>query len=71
MSLLVKGKVKTVFTTDNPEEVLIHYEDKVTAGNGKKEDYPEGKGSLCCEISKIIFKKLEQCGIKTHYISIF
>ena len=56
MSLLVKGKVKTVFTTDKPEEVLIHYEDKVTAGNGKKEDYPEGKGSLCCEISKIIFK---------------
>jgi len=69
MSTLIKGKVKTVFTTDKPEEVLIHYEDKVTAGNGKKEDYPEGKGSLCCQISKIIFKKLEQCGIKTHYIS--
>ena len=69
MSTLIKGKVKTVFTTDKPEEVLIQYEDKVTAGNGKKEDYPEGKGSLCCQISKIIFKKLEQCGIKTHYIS--
>ena len=69
MSVLVKGKVKTVSTTDKPEEVLIHYEDKVTAGNGKKEDYPEGKGSLCCEISKLIFKKLEQCGIKTHYIN--
>lgn len=69
MSALIEGKVKTVFTTDKPEEVLIHYKDKVTAGNGKKEDYPEGKGSLCCEISKLIFKKLEQCGIKTHYIN--
>ena len=68
MSVLVKGKVKTVFTTDISEEVLIHYEDKVTAGNGKKEDYPEGKGTLCCQISKLIFKKLEQSGIKTHYI---
>ena len=67
--ILVKGKVKTVSTTDKPEEVLIHYEDKVTAGNGKKEDYPEGKGTLCCQISKLIFKKLEQSGIKTHYIS--
>ena len=69
MSALIEGKVKTVFTTDKPEEVLIHYKDKVTAGNGKKEDYPEGKGSLCCQMSKIIFKKLEQCGIETQYIS--
>ena len=68
MSLLVKGKVKTVFELEDPDTVLIQYEDKVTAGNGKKEDYPEGKGSLCCQISKLIFKKLEQSGIKTHYI---
>ena len=31
------GKVKTVFTTSEPDKVLIQYEDKVTAGNGKKE----------------------------------
>ena len=68
MSLLVKGKVKTVFELAEPDTVLIQYEDKVTAGNGKKEDYPEGKGSLCCQISKLIFKKLEESGIKTHYI---
>ena len=69
MSLLVKGKVKSVFELAEPDTVLIQYEDKVTAGNGKKEDYPEGKGTLCCQISKLIFKKLEQCGIKTHYIN--
>ena len=68
MSALVKGKVKTVFELEDPDTVLIQYEDKVTAGNGKKEDYPEGKGTLCCQISKLIFKKLEQSGIKTHYI---
>ena len=68
MSLLVKGKVKTVFELEDPDTVLIQYEDKVTAGNGKKEDYPEGKGTLCCQISKLIFKKLEESGIKTHYI---
>ena len=38
MSLLVKGKVKTVFELEDPDTVLIQYEDKVTAGNGKKED---------------------------------
>ena len=44
------GKVKTVFTTSEPDEVLIQYEDKVTAGNGRKVDFPQGKGKVCMEI---------------------
>tara|TARA_R100001443_G_scaffold92253_1_gene98960 strand:- start:999 stop:1688 length:690 start_codon:yes stop_codon:yes gene_type:complete len=67
--LVVEGKVKTVFNTDNAEEVLIHYHDKVTAGNGEKEDYPAGKGSLCCQISSIIFEKLADLGVRNHYIT--
>ena len=62
------GKVKTVFSTSEPDKVLIQYEDRVTAGNGKKELWIEGKGAVCCEISKILFEKLETYGIKTHYI---
>ena len=65
----VKGKVKTVFDTDNPDEVLIQYEDKVTAGNGRKIDFPEGKGQVCCEISEFLFQLLEKYGIRTHYVS--
>ena len=67
--LLLKGKVKSVFDTENAEEVLIEYHDKVTAGNGEKEDYPAGKGSLCCQISSIIFEKLAELGVRNHYIS--
>lgn len=68
---IIKGKVKTVFTTDDPDKVLIQYEDRVTAGNGKKELWIENKGRICCEISAIIFKKLEKEGIDTHYLDIF
>mgnify|MGYP001457700239 FL=1 len=68
---IIKGKVKTVFTTDNPDKVLIQYEDRVTAGNGKKELWVENKGRICCEISAIIFKKLEEEGINTHYLDTF
>ena len=68
---IIKGKVKTVFTTDDPDKVLIQYEDRVTAGNGKKELWIENKGRICCEISAIIFKKLEEEGIDTHYLDIF
>ncbi len=66
---IIQGKVKTIFPTDKPDEVIIQYEDKVTAGNGEKEDYPEDKGRICCEISTILFKLLEQAGVDTHYVS--
>ena len=66
---IIQGKVKTIFSTDQPDQVLIQYEDKVTAGNGRKIDFPEGKGQVCCEISELLFKKLEEAGIQTHYIS--
>lgn len=65
----IVGKVKTVFSTSEPEEVLIQYEDKVTAGNGRKVDFPVGKGKVCCKISEFLFEKLEEKGIRTHYIS--
>ena len=69
MTEIIQGKVKTVFPTDNPQEVLIQYEDRVTAGNGKKELWIEDKGAICCQISRILFNKLEDEGIRTHYIT--
>jgi len=68
---IIKGKVKTVFTTAEPDKVLIQYEDRVTAGNGKKIDFPQGKGRVCMEISELLFKLMEEHGIKTHYLDTF
>ena len=68
-TFFVRGKVKTVYPTDDANTVLIQYEDKVTAGNGKKVDSLEGKGHVCCGISKILFEKMEKVGIPTHYLS--
>ena len=66
-----QGKVKTVFNTAELDKVLIQYEDKVTAGNGKRIDFPEGKGKVCMEISAFLFEQLEKVGIKTHYLDTF
>ena len=71
MTQIIKGKVKTVFTTSEPDKVLIQYEDKVTAGNGEKELLIEDKGKVCCEISKILFEKVKQRGIPNHYLDTF
>ena len=68
MKELHKGKVKTVFQSEKPDEVLIRFEDKVTCGNGKHQSYPQGKGAINCEISALIFEKLHRAGIRTHYI---
>jgi len=71
MTQIIKGKVKTVFTTSEPDKVLIQYEDRVTAGNGKKIDFPQGKGRVCMEISAFLFQLMEEHGIKTHYLDTF
>jgi len=68
---IIKGKVKTVFTASEPDKVLIQYEDRVTAGNGKKIDFPQGKGKVCMEISAFLFKEMEKNGIETHYLDTF
>ena len=69
MTTILQGKVKTLFETDDPNVVLIQYEDKVTAGNGRSVDFPEDKGEICCKISEYLFKEMESRGIRTHYIS--
>jgi phosphoribosylaminoimidazole-succinocarboxamide synthase len=68
MTEILKGKVKTVYSTDDPQEVLIQYEDCVTAGNGQMIDYPKGKGTICCLMSAMLFEYLERSSIRTHFI---
>ena len=67
--LLNEGKVKSLYQLANePEKVYIHFHDKVTAGNGRRVDFPEGKGKVCCLISALLFEMLGNRGIKTHYL---
>ena len=70
MKELMHGKVKTLYPADDAEKVLIKYEDKVTAFDGKLVDYPESKGATCCLISALLFEKLQEKGIKTHYLDL-
>ena len=68
-SLLNEGKVKSLYRMANePDNVYIYFHDKVTAGNGRRVDFPEGKGKTCCLISALLFEMLESRGIRTHYI---
>ena len=67
--LMLHGKVKSVYEiAGDAGRVHIRFHDKVTAGNGRLVEYPDGKGKVCCLISALLFELLEKRGVKTHYI---
>lgn len=66
--LIYTGKAKAVYATDKADEVIIHYNDDATAGNGAKHDIIENKGILNNQITTIIFTALKEAGIPTHHI---
>ena len=71
MNLLHEGKVKSVYEIDGePEKVMMLFHDKVTAGNGRKVEFPEDKGKTCALISALLFEMLAKNGIKSHYIGL-
>ncbi|WP_185864588.1 phosphoribosylaminoimidazolesuccinocarboxamide synthase [Blattabacterium cuenoti] len=66
--LLLEGKTKKIYTSDNPCEVIIHYKDDITSFNGLKKNVIPDKGILNNEITTFIFNLLNRYGIKTHFI---
>ena len=66
--MLYEGKAKQVYATDDPNLVVIHYKDAATAFNNLKKATIDSKGIFNNEITTIIFKKLNEAGIPTHYI---
>ena len=58
--LLYEGKAKKVFTTEDPEVVIVDYKDDATAFNGEKKGTIVGKGAINNRMSNHIFKMIEK-----------
>ena len=67
-NLLYEGKAKTVFETDNSNELLVYFKDDATALNGEKHGVIEGKGIINNKLSEFFFKQLKDRGVKSHYV---
>jgi phosphoribosylaminoimidazole-succinocarboxamide synthase len=65
---IYEGKAKKVYTTDNPDCVIVSYKDDATAFNGQKRGTIVGKGVVNNKVSNHFFKLLESKGIPTHYV---
>lgn len=67
-TLLYEGKAKKVYKTNNEQIVWIEYKDSATAFNGEKKASITGKGRLNNEITSLLFSKLQELGIESHFI---
>lgn len=67
--LIYSGKAKSVYQTDKADEVIIHYNDDATAGNGAKHAIIDNKGVLNNRIATLIFEHLKKAGIATHHLA--
>lgn len=66
--LLYEGKAKRIFRTEEEQTVLVEYKDSATAYNGEKKAEITGKGRLNNEITSLLFLKLQEKGIESHFI---
>lgn len=67
-TLLYEGKAKQIFATEDPGVVKIRYKDEATAFNGEKRAQIAGKGALNNTIAALLFTRLADRGIPSHFI---
>ncbi|XJZ27629.1 phosphoribosylaminoimidazolesuccinocarboxamide synthase [Bacillota bacterium Lsc_1132] len=66
--LLYEGKAKRIYQTDDENIVRVEYKNSATAFNGVKKAEITGKGRLNNEITSLLFLKLKEHGIASHFI---
>ncbi|WP_423190155.1 phosphoribosylaminoimidazolesuccinocarboxamide synthase [Alkalibacterium sp. f15] len=66
--ILYEGKAKQLFETTEPDVLWVTYKNQATAGNGAKKETIAGKGELNNQITSLIFEKLKEKGIPSHFI---
>ncbi len=64
---LYSGKAKTVFLTDEPNRLILHFRNDTSAFDGEKTAQLDRKGLVNNKFNAFIMSKLEQAGIKTHF----
>ncbi|MDH3354692.1 MAG: phosphoribosylaminoimidazolesuccinocarboxamide synthase [Chromatiales bacterium] len=64
---LYRGKAKSVYTTDDPERLILHFRNDTSAFDGEKIEQLERKGIVNNKFNAFIMQKLEEAGIPTQH----
>lgn len=65
--LLYTGKAKSVYTTDDPDYLVLVFRDDTSAFDGKKVEQLARKGRVNNLFNAFIMQKLAEAGIETHF----
>ena len=67
---LYRGKAKTVYATDDPALVIMHFRDDTSAFDGTKVAQLAQKGETNNKINAFIMGKLAEAGVATHFVRV-
>lgn len=67
---LYSGKAKTVYTTDDPDKLILEFRNDTSAFDGEKLAKLDRKGMVNNRFNAFIMQKLQQAGIPTHFDSL-
>jgi phosphoribosylaminoimidazole-succinocarboxamide synthase len=66
--MFYEGKAKKLYSTADPDLVVVYFKDDATAFNAKKRGTIEQKGVINNRISELFFNLLERSGVPTHFV---
>ncbi len=64
---LYAGKAKSVYATDDPERLILHFRNDTSAFDGEKIEQLERKGMVNNKFNAFIMQQLEAAGIPTQH----
>ncbi len=67
VSELFVGKAKSVYSTEDPDKLILEFRNDTSAFDGRKTDSLDRKGLVNNKFNAYIMQKLEAAGIPTHF----
>ncbi len=68
LEMFYEGKAKKLYSTSDPDLVIVYFKDDATAFNAKKRGTIERKGVVNNRMSELFFTLLEHEGVPTHFV---
>lgn len=67
---LYSGKAKSVYTTDDPDRLILYFRNDTSAFDGEKTEQLAGKGAVNNKFNAFVMQKLAAAGIPTHFVEL-
>lgn len=67
---LYAGKAKSVYATDDADLLVLHFRNDTSAFDGEKVEQLDRKGMVNNKFNAFIMQKLEEAGVKTHFVKL-